>query len=153
MSSIPLEYREDYQKIEHYCAFQEHCEFDVRKKLKERKIPTELTTLFIGKLRSDKFLDDDRYCQSFVNDHINIKRWGKQKIYSALKMKQLSKSAIENSLKSIPNSTYLENLHHLFDKKSRELSTEKDDTKKKAKIIRYLASNGYEMNLIYSLFD
>lgn len=153
MSSIPLEYWEDYQKIERYCAFQEHCEFDVRKKLKERKIPTELTTLFIEKLRNNKFLDDDRYCQSFVNDHINIKRWGKQKIYSALKIKHLSNIAIENSLKSIPNSTYLENLNHLFDKKSRELSKENDDAKKKAKIMRYLASNGYEMNLIYSLFD
>jgi len=39
MPTIPTEFKEAYKKIERYCAFQEKCAFDVRKKLRESGVP------------------------------------------------------------------------------------------------------------------
>jgi SOS response regulatory protein OraA/RecX len=41
----------------------------------------------------------------------------------------------------------------LIDRKKRELSLEKDSQKRKAKLLRYLASNGYESELIFMYID
>lgn len=151
--NIPLEFREDYQKIQRYCACQEHCEFDVSRKLRQNKIPEEVIELFISLLKKENFINDERYCYAFTNDHFSIKRWGKLKIQAALKSKFLPDREIQKAIHDIPIGRYLENLEYLILKKENELLNEKDLIKKKAKIIRYLASNGYEMNLIYESFN
>jgi SOS response regulatory protein OraA/RecX len=38
-------------------------------------------------------------------------------------------------------------------RKKRELANEKDSQKKKAKLLRYLASNGYESELIFDIIN
>lgn len=152
-NSIPVEFQSAYFKIEHYCASQEHCAFDVKRKLTLQNIPSEIIDKIIEKLINSNFINHDRYCEAFTNDHFRIKKWGRLKIKAALKAKFLPTQSINQSLEQIDDEIYLENLKYLIERKKRELANEKDSQKKKAKLLRYLASNGYESDLIYERID
>lgn len=148
---IPAEFIQDYQKIQHYCAGQEQCEFEVRLKLQKRGLPVEVIDSIIQNLIRDKFIDNARYSESYIHDHIYIKRWGKLKIKAYLRSKYIPDNIINSSLDSIPEEIYLENLNYLFNRKKNEFSGKISEPKTKAKLLRYLASNGYESDLIFNL--
>ncbi|MEY4571352.1 MAG: hypothetical protein RLZ10_556 [Bacteroidota bacterium] len=148
---IPEEFVQEYKKIEAYCAHQEHCEIDVRIKLKNKGLSEELINLFVHKLILNNFIDNVRYCNAYVHDHIYLKKWGKLKIKSQLRSKFIDDKIIQSALESIPDKIYLENLKTLLDRKKIEVSNNRDDYKTKAKILRYLASKGYESEMILNL--
>jgi len=75
-NSIPVEFQSAYFKIEHYCASQEHCAFDVKRKLTLQNIPSEIIDSIIEKLINSNFINHDRYCEAFTNDHFRIKNGG-----------------------------------------------------------------------------
>lgn len=151
--SISLEYQSVYFKIEQYCASQEHCDFDVKRKLTQQNIPHEIIVQMIQKLIEKNFINHDRYCEAFTNDHVRIKKWGRLKIKAALKAKFLPSDSINKALQKIESDLYSENLNELMNRKIRELASERDPQKKKAKLLRYLASNGYESELIFDAID
>jgi len=153
MPTIPAEFKEEYKKVERYCAFQEKCAFDVRKKLRESGVPHSECEDIILVLMEKGFIDPDRYCEAFTNDHVKIKRWGIQKIKAGLKAKSLPSLSIERALKKIDYSTFKENMNYLMKRKKNELSNEIDPQKQKAKLIRYLASCGYELPMILENID
>jgi regulatory protein len=148
---IPEEFIQDYRKIENYCAGQEHCEFDVRLKLQKHGLPSEIINSFIQKLTDEKYIDNIRYCESYIHDHIYIKRWGKLKIKAHLRGKQISSQTINTAINSIPDEIYIDNLIYLLNRKKQGFAGKISDPKIKAKIMRYLASNGYESDLIFNL--
>ena len=151
--SIPIEFQNVYFKIEQYCASQEHCSFDVKRKLAQQSVPSEIIDQIIEKLIEKNFINHDRYCEAFTNDHVRIKKWGRLKIKAALKAKFLPMQSIILAFQQIDDKIYLENLNYLIARKESELSKEKDPLKKKAKLLRYLASNGYESDLIFDVID
>lgn len=153
MPTIPAEFKEEYKKVERYCAFQEKCSFDVRKKLRDLGVPNSESEKIILVLIEKGFIDHDRYCEAFTNDHVKIKRWGIQKIKAGLKAKSLPPLSIERALKKIDSSTFIENMNYLMKRKMNELFIEKDTQKQKAKLIRYLASCGYELPMILENLD
>lgn len=153
MPTIPTEFKEEYKKVERYCAFQEKCAFDVRKKLRDLSVPMDAIEEIILVLIENGFIDHTRYCEAFVHDHIHIKRWGKQKIKAGLKAKSLPSRDIEQALSKVPTSVFRENMIHLMNRKMKDLSHEHDPQKQKAKLIRYLASCGYELPMILDLLD
>ncbi len=152
-NSIPVEFQSAYVKAEHYCASQEHCAFDVKRKLTQQNIPSEMIDQMIEKLLKSNFINHDRYCEAFTNDHVRIKKWGRLKIKASLKAKFLPATSIHNAIKQIDEDLYIENLNSLIIRKKSELVNEKDSHKKKAKLFRYLASNGYESDLILTIID
>lgn len=151
--SIPVEFQSMYFKIEHYCASQEHCAFDVKRKLIQQAVPTEIIEQIIVQLQEKNFINHDRYCVAFTNDHVRIKKWGRIKIKAALKAKFLPSQSINIALQQIEDEIYIDNLNYLMVRKKRELANEKDSQKKKAKLLRYLASNGYESELIFDIIN
>jgi regulatory protein len=153
IDSIPLEYQKTYIKIEYYCASQEHCAFDVNRKLAQQDVPSEIIECIIEKLQAKNFINHDRYCEAFTNDHVQIKKWGRLKIKAALKAKFLPSQSIQKAFYQIDDEVYTNNLIYLIDRKKGELSLEKDSQKRKAKLLRYLASNGYESELIFMYID
>ena len=153
MPTVPISYKEEYKKVERYCAFQEKCAFDVHRKLRDMEVPRAESEQIILVLTEKGFIDHDRYCDAFVNDHIKIKRWGRQKIKASLKAKSLPAISIDRALNKIEFSILSENLTYLMNRKIIELAGEKDLQKQKAKLIRYLASCGYEIPMILDFID
>lgn len=145
------EYTEAKIKLEAYCAYQERCTYEVQEKLKKFDLSNEEQQQLIRQLEQDNFLNDLRFARSYASGKFVIKSWGRIKIKSHLFAKHLHKEIIEEGLQEIDENTYFSRLKELAERKGRELQNEKNPWIKKQKIMRYLASKGYESYLIYEV--
>lgn len=128
-----------------YCSSAERCEQEVRKKIKD--LPTVAQTRIIQRLRQEGFINDERYCLSFVKDKFRFNRWGKIKISYELRGKGLPTSCIEEALQTIDEEDYRDTLRMILSNKQR--SAKDDDPQKVyAKLFRFAASRGFESQLI-----
>jgi regulatory protein len=135
-------------KCEAFCAYQDRCTFDILAKLEPYQLQEEDRLFILEHLRSNKFLDDERYAESFVSGKFRIKYWGKLKLNAELRKKRISNSIIQKALLEIPSDEYMNTIQRLLEKKFEQLSTEKDSFKRDAKLIRFLAGKGFELDLI-----
>ncbi|MCH2233157.1 MAG: RecX family transcriptional regulator [Crocinitomicaceae bacterium] len=134
-------------KIEAYCAYQERCDQEVRKKLHSWNMDSEHVDILISDLITNRFLNEERFASAYTSGKVNIKRWGRKKIKLNLKFKQISDYSINKALKEIDQEVYWNNLMHLANKKWAALK-EPNHYKKKAKLLTFLNTKGYEMDLM-----
>ncbi|WP_285008792.1 regulatory protein RecX [Pedobacter faecalis] len=134
-------------KAEHYCAYQERSQQEVRDKLYEWGLyPTEVEEL-ISDLIQTNFLSEERFTQAYVSGKLRIKKWGKIKIKQGLKIKRVPEKMIQNALKAIDMDEYMAIILEVANKKNAQIS-EKDPFKRRFKLVNYLAGRGFENNLI-----
>ena len=149
MSECKYSFSEAIIKIESWCAYQDRCTFEVEQKLTSWNIPLEQQFEIINHLLSNRFLDDKRFVESFVSGKFKIKRWGKLKIKHHLIQKRIDKQAIQTGLQTIDMDLYLETLKVLAQKKFLEKKAKEDIWAIKRRVFAYLASKGYESDLIH----
>ncbi|MCO5260313.1 MAG: recombination regulator RecX [Crocinitomicaceae bacterium] len=152
-SECNFSFLEAKQKIEAFCAYQDRCHFEVSTKLNQWGIVGEQKDQLIAHLINNRFLDEERFAESFVSGKFRIKRWGRIKIRQQLKAKFVPDYCIKKAINQIDGDDYFATLQSLAVKKSSELNNERDSYKKKAKIMRFLASKGYEQDLIYEAMN
>lgn len=150
-SECKLSFLEAKAKIEAYCAYQERCQSEVSNKLFQWGIVGEQQDQLIAHLISNRFLDEERFAEAYVSGKFRIKKWGRIKIRQHLKQKHISDYSIKKALAQIDGEEYFETLVQLCNQKSTQLGKEKDSWAKKAKIMRFLASKGFESDLIYEV--
>jgi regulatory protein len=121
----------------------------VEQKLTSWNIPLEQQFEIINHLLSNRFLDDKRFVESFVSGKFKIKRWGKLKIKHHLIQKRIDKQAIQTGLQTIDMDLYIETLKVLAQKKFLEKKAKEDIWAIKRRVCVYLASKGYESDLIH----
>lgn len=139
---------EGKKKIEHYCAYQERCHKEVIKKLKELGMIPLAIDAIIAQLIEDNYLNETRFAQSFARGKFRIKKWGKIRIQSELKARQISDYNIKLCLKEINEVEYNATFWLLFNK--RKLSVHgKSLSVKKKKILTYMIYRGWETQKIY----
>lgn len=141
-------YHEAKLKIEHWCAYQERCQYEVSTKLQTWNLPFDEIQSLLAELISTNFINEERFADSFVSGKFNIKRWGKIKIKQHLKAKFISNYSIEKGLKQISREDYQATIQKLIVKKSADFKTTDSEYQRKAKVHNYLASKGYEFNEI-----
>ncbi len=151
MSECKYSFSEAIIKIESWCAYQDRCTFEVEQKLTSWNIPLEQQSEIIKYLLSNRFLDDKRFVESFVSGKFKIKRWGKIKIKHHLIQKRIDKVSIQEGLKTIDLDAYLETMKHLAQKKFLEKKVKDDLWAIRRRVITYLASKGYESDLIHDV--
>lgn len=134
-------------KAEHYCAYQERSQQEVRDKLYEWGLWSNEVEENISELIQTNFLNEERFTLAYVSGKFNIKGWGKYKIKQGLKLKRIPDKMIANALKTIDGDDYLKAILHAAEKKLRTI-TEKDAYKRKAKVVSYLLAKGFENDLI-----
>lgn len=149
MSECKYSFSEALVKMESWCAYQDRCTFEVEQKLVSWNTPVEQQNEIILHLQSNRFLDDKRFVESFVSGKFKIKRWGKLKIKHHLIQKRIDKLAIQTGLKAINMDLYLETLKVLAQKKFLEKKAKEDIWAIKRRVYAYLASKGYESDLIH----
>jgi len=137
-----------FQKIKHYCAYQERCHSEVRSKLfsfglRKKEVETLLTQLI-----EDNYLNEERFTLAFARGKSRLKHWGKEKIRFALKQKQVSEYCIKKALDSIDDSDYQKTFTTLAEKKLQQLKSEKNIFIRKRKLRDYLLGKGYESQVI-----
>jgi regulatory protein len=137
------------KKLEHYCAYQERCHQEVRQKLKDMRMIPEAIDHIIVHLLKHNFLNEERFAKTFVRGKFKIKKWGKYRLTSELKKRDISKHNINLAISQIPNYEYIEVFNALADKKGDSL-LETNKLKKKKKLVDYLLYRGWESHLVYT---
>jgi regulatory protein len=138
-----------YQKLRHYCGYQERSHQEVKDKAYSfglRKTEVEELT---SRLIEEDYLNEERFANLFAGGKFRMKGWGRIKIKYELKQKRVSEYCIKKALKEIPEEDYLQTLRKLAKKKW-------DATKgaginryvKMAKTRDYLIQKGFESGLI-----
>ena len=102
------------QKIQAYCAYQERCHQEVTKKLKSWGLIPDAIDLLITELMQANFLNEERYSRAFARGKFRIKKWGKVKIRSALKSKNIFQKCIDLAMEEIDDEAYLCTLHSVL---------------------------------------
>lgn len=143
----PLPPNEALNKAAAYCTLCERCVSEVCAKLQAWGVMSSQQASIIERLKSEKFIDEARYCNAFVNDKLRFNHWGRIKISAALREKQLPKELIAEALENIDEEFYIEILTNTIATKQRELKG-KDDYATKQKLMRHAASRGFEPSLI-----
>jgi regulatory protein len=123
-----------------------HSERELFLKLKTKSYDERLIKIVLKEMKEKSFIDDQIFANHFVEEKLNKKKWGKNKIRAALFNKGVSASIIDEVFQSLvsftdQNETALE----LVKKKYENLKLREDDLKKlKQKIISFLLSRGFD---------
>lgn len=123
------------------CARSEQCEFDLRRKLANTKLPIQQQEDIIRYLADNKFIDNRRFAGSFARDKVRFAGWGRNRIRMALALKRIDSSIITEALATVSDDDYHDGLLKAARAKARnlDLSVYND----KVKLYRHLASRGF----------
>lgn len=139
--------KEALAKAEHYCAYQERAQQEVRDKLYEWGLWPDAVEQTISELIAGGFLNEERFAKTFALGKFRQKGWGKIKIKQGLKFKRVPDVLIKKALVLIDGNAYIDMLTNMLTKKARTLP-EKDTFKRRYKLQQYALSRGYENDII-----
>ncbi len=126
-------------KLERYCAFQERCEFEVRKKLTTLPCSVAQRDEIVRRLQEHDFLNEERYVETFVRSKFR-EQWGKLKIRQALFAKKVDSDLADRYLNAIDDDEYMAMLAEVVAKWKRLHS---EDAADKPKLFRFLLTRGF----------
>jgi len=134
-------------KAEHYCAYQERSQQEVREKLYDMGMyPTGVENV-IAQLIAGNFLNEERFAYAYAKGKFNMKGWGRIKIKQGLKQKRVPDKLIHKALQAIDDDDYLRTLQRMIENREDKL-TEKEPYKRRYKLQQYAMSRGFENDLI-----
>lgn len=131
------------QKARHYCGYQERCHQEVKEKLYGMGLYKNQVEPLLSQLIEEDYLNEERFACQFAGGKFRMKGWGRNRIQSELKQRQVSDYCIKKALKEITEADYEEMLHKMAGKKwemLRNLSLPEQQKKTQD----YLLYKGYE---------
>ena len=131
------------KKILHYCDYQDRCKKEIFTKLNSFELADDDRNFIVGFLNDEGYINDERYCRSYVKSKLSLKKWGVNKIKLSLITKGIDKEIIDEVLSEIDQDSYKEELVNLL--KNKKIN-EDDPYKRKAKLIRYAVGKGYSIS-------
>ncbi|MDB0027004.1 RecX family transcriptional regulator [Flavobacteriales bacterium] len=136
------------ERLKNYCALQDRCQWNVTQKMKEWGLLEMTQNHILEILIQEKYVDEERFAQSFCRGKFIIKKWGKVKITKELKKKKISDICIKKGLEEIDLTEYDLLLENLLIKKNDTLR-DKNHFTRKSKLARFLIQRGFEGNLVW----
>ncbi len=146
-------YLKSYYEALKYINVKLRTETEIRKKLKDYS--HEAIDYTINRLRNDGYLNEELYIKSYINDVINLKMEGPNKILYELKKLGFPENLINNYLDTFPNEIWLAKIDKIITKKinsNHNLSS----LVLKQKIIQDLHQRGFankDINLVIANHD
>ncbi|WP_214070870.1 RecX family transcriptional regulator [Mucilaginibacter sp. dw_454] len=139
--------KEALAKAEHYCAYQERAQQEVRDKLYDWGLWPDAVEATISELISAGFLNEERFAKAYAVGKFRQKGWGKIKIKQGLKFKRVPDVLIKKALTLIDADAYIDMLTNILAKKAKT-TAEKDAFKRSYKLQQYAMGRGYESDII-----
>ena len=136
-----------WQKIKHYCAYQERSHYEAKQKLYGFGLYKSEVETLLTQLIEEDYLNEERYAEQFAGGKFRMKHWGKIKITYELKQKGVSSYNIRRALQSIADADYSATLQKLTEAKWEQLKGEQYIARQ-AKATSYLLQKGFELPLI-----
>jgi len=140
------------QKCRNLCSKSEKCAFDIKQNLIKKEVSDNDIDKIIAILIKEKFIDDARYTEFFVNDKVKFNKWGKIKIRYALNQKGINNKIISNAIDKINNEYYFEILTDLLIQKNKTIKN-KDYIQTKAALVRFMSGRGFEYELVMKAIE
>lgn len=116
----------------------------------KNKITGEIIDTVIPILNEKKYLNDEDYARRYLNDAMNIKKYGKIKIIYMLRSKGIKNDIIEKIMRDYDYELEYLNAEDLLSKK---LDAEDKDPKKINSAKKYLQGRGFEFEIINFAVD
>lgn len=134
-------------RVATYCSKAERAESDVRKKLANWELLDDEISRIIARLKKENYLNEERFCKSFVRDKMRFNKWGRNKIIFELKKKRISEPIIQSTLSKLleENENSFEiHLMQILETKERSVKA-KDIYDKRNKLLRFALGRGFTM--------
>lgn len=126
-----------------YCASAEHCKADVVAKLAKWELSADKVESILNALVVESYIDEERYCRSFIYDKYRFAKWGKRKIMQALSLKKIPQEIIRKQLEEVNEEEYLAVLKELLEVKMRSVRA-KNDYERRGKLFQYALGKGFD---------
>ena len=146
----PLTPDQVLDKMAKYCAYQERCVKDVKDKLRTFDIPQEAKDKIFEYLLENRFVNDERFANSFVRGKINQSGWGVNKIRFHLIQKGIDKELIDEVLGQTDEEFYRQRLVDVLKTKAKTVKAD-SDFEKKRKLAAYAMQKGFEAALVWEV--
>ncbi len=139
--------QEAYLQLATLCAQAEHCEQEMRDKMKRWEIDETAQNRIIDRLVKERYIDNERYARAFVKDKIRYNIWGRRKVQQALWMKRIDNDIQQRVLDEIDEKEYLDVLHPLL-KQKRKSTKAANDYELNQKLVRFALGRGFTFDII-----
>lgn len=143
----PLSRERALAKLAALCARAEYCTGDMEDKMRRWGLSGDDIKENISYLVANKYVDNARYCQAFVNDKIAYNHWGRRKIEQALWMKRVPESVSAPILDAVPEEDYINVLKPLIASKSATVKAE-SDYERQMKLMKFALERGFSIDEI-----
>ena len=139
--------QEAYLQLATLCAQAEHCEQEMRDKMKRWEIDETVQNRIINRLVKERYIDNERYARAFVKDKIRYNKWGRRKVQQALWMKRIDNDIQQRVLDEIDDKEYLDVLRPLL-KQKRKSTKAANDYELNQKLVRFALGRGFTFDII-----
>lgn len=141
-----------WDRISRFCAYQERCTADVKKKLAEWSLTGSKAESVIERLAREGFLDDRRFARAFARGKFRQNQWGRKKIVYELRSRQIAEDVIHNALSEISEDEYRRMIRLLIGKKSSQINKGKV-LNVREKIITFVVGKGFEYGEVVQVLE
>ena len=144
--------QEAYLQLAAICAQAEHCEQEMRDKMKRWAIEPDAQDRVIARLIKERYIDNERYARAFVKDKIRYNKWGRRKVMQALWMKRIDDDILHQVLDEIDDKEYVDVLIPLLKQKRKAIKA-KSDYELNQKLVRFALGRGFDFSIICQCMD
>jgi len=144
--------QEAYLQLAALCAQAEHCQQEMRDKMRRWELDETVQNRIIDRLIKERYVDDERYARAFVKDKIRYNKWGRRKVQQALWQKHVDADIQQRVLDEIDEKEYLDILRPLLKQKRKSIRAT-SDYELNQKLARFALSRGFTFDLIRQCLD
>jgi regulatory protein len=144
--------QEAYLQLAALCAQAEHCQQEMRDKMRRWETAPEVQERVIARLMKERFIDDERYARAFVKDKIRYNKWGRRKVQQGLWMKHIDDDIQQRVLDEVDDAEYLAVLKPLLKQKAKSIKAE-NDYELTQKLVRFALGRGFTYDIIRQSLD
>ena len=139
--------QEAYLQLAALCAQAEHCQQEMRDKMRRWELDDATQNRIIARLVKERYVDDERYARAFVKDKIRYNKWGRRKVQQALWQKHIDTDVQQRVLDEIDEKEYLDILRPLLKQKRKSIKAE-SDYELNQKLVRFALGRGFSFDII-----
>jgi regulatory protein len=144
--------QEAFLQLAALCAQAEHCQQEMRDKLKRWDIDETTQERIIQRLVRERYVDDERYARAFVKDKIRYNKWGRRKVQQGLWLKRIDPEIQQHVLDEIDDNEYLGVLRPLLRQKRNTVKAQ-NDYELNQKLVRFALGRGFTFDIIRQCLD
>ena len=144
--------QEAYLQLAALCAQAEHCQQEMRDKMRRWELDETVQNRIIARLVKERYVDDERYARAFVKDKIRYNKWGRRKVQQALWEKHIDADIQQQVLDEIDEKEYLDVLRPLLKQKRKSIKAE-SDYELNQKLLRFALGRGFGFDIIHKCLD